>query len=312
MRFAATHAVVAYLVLAIGVLIALRASIGALAFLSVGWIFALALLPLIPWLLPRFGQFLKEVSPYVQSVKLGTVELEFRSLTREAITVPTGGVLAAVPNDFAALSSGTTVSELIKALRQLRRLGGGPVGIIDLKNGQKWRLPNLYFLAALLEADPVVTQLVVTEIRGSVDGHFVGTCTPNELRRQIDLGVPGYQEASQGVRLPQASDLADPAQANMAAQAFSTLSNGLTPFLNAASDLLNGFVTSEKLYAVMGAVLSSVSVEAVPEMLTEMSIRTILGAPHRFVPTTVATRITGYVDRDVVALAVARKLMASS
>ena len=83
-RLKADHAAIAYLLLAIVGLIVLRAFIGSLAFLSVGWMVAIAVLPLTPWLLPRLGVFLKEISPYVQSLKLGIVELDLRTLTRRA------------------------------------------------------------------------------------------------------------------------------------------------------------------------------------------------------------------------------------
>jgi uncharacterized membrane protein len=53
------HLVVGYVVIAVGLLILLRASIDELEFLSVGWILVLVTLPLIPWLLPRLGDFLK-------------------------------------------------------------------------------------------------------------------------------------------------------------------------------------------------------------------------------------------------------------
>lgn len=212
-RLRVSHIAIAYLVLAVAGLIFLRAKVDALEFLSVGRILALAVVPLLPWLLPRLGSFLREISPYVQSVKLGALQLDFRALQGEAITVPSSGTFAYVPDDVSALSSGTTISVLVSRLRELRREGGGPVGIIDLKDGRKWRLPNLYFLGRLLEMEPVVDQLVFTEIRGETDGYLVGSCRPSELRRQTEQTVPGYADASRGLRLPAEPDLADAAQA---------------------------------------------------------------------------------------------------
>ena len=59
------YLVVAYVVIAVAVLILLRALIDTeLDFLGVGWILVLVALPLIPWLLPRLGEFLKAISPY--------------------------------------------------------------------------------------------------------------------------------------------------------------------------------------------------------------------------------------------------------
>jgi hypothetical protein len=67
-RIRAEHIAVAYGVVAVVGLIVLRALVDGLDFLSVGWILVLAVLPLLPWLLPRFGDFLKATSPYVQTV----------------------------------------------------------------------------------------------------------------------------------------------------------------------------------------------------------------------------------------------------
>lgn len=69
----------------------------ALGFLNVGWIIILVFLPLLPWLLPRFGEFLKTISPYVQSFKLGVVQLELRAVRSEPIAVPTSGILGRIP-----------------------------------------------------------------------------------------------------------------------------------------------------------------------------------------------------------------------
>jgi len=47
------HVVVAYYVSAVAGLLVLRALVDSVDFLSVGWIIVLALVPLVPWLLPR-------------------------------------------------------------------------------------------------------------------------------------------------------------------------------------------------------------------------------------------------------------------
>jgi hypothetical protein len=104
-RLRREHAAIAYVVLAVAALIVLRALVDELDFISFGWILVLAALPLLPWLLPRLGDFLKAISPYVQSLKLGGLQLDLRVVRREAISVPSQGILASVPNDVAALSS---------------------------------------------------------------------------------------------------------------------------------------------------------------------------------------------------------------
>jgi hypothetical protein len=44
-----------YLVVVITGLIVLRAAIDSLGFIGIGWLIALALIPLLPWALPRLG-----------------------------------------------------------------------------------------------------------------------------------------------------------------------------------------------------------------------------------------------------------------
>jgi hypothetical protein len=94
---------VIYGILAISGLIVLRATVDAVDFLSVGWILVLVALPLLPWLLPRLGDFLKAISPYVQTLKLGALQLDLRAVQREPVSVPSSGIFAGVPNDAAAL-----------------------------------------------------------------------------------------------------------------------------------------------------------------------------------------------------------------
>lgn len=159
----------------------------------------MAALPLLPWLLPRLGQFLKAIAPYVRSVKLGALQLDLRAVQRDAITVPSSGALANLPDDTGALSNGTAIMELIRSLRELRRGGASPAAIIDLRVGHKWRLPNLYFLARVLELEPVVNQLVFTEARGDDDGYVIGTCQASEFRRRVEQTVHGYATAWGGV-----------------------------------------------------------------------------------------------------------------
>jgi hypothetical protein len=302
-----TYLAVVYLVIAVAALVALRANVEALEFLSVGWILVLAVLPLLPWLLPRLGGFLKEVSPYVQSVRIWALQLDFRALQQDAIAVPSSGMLAAVPNDNSALSSGTQINELVRRLRELRRQGGGPVGIIDLQHGHKWRLPNLYFLARLLELEPVVNCLIFTEMRGGIDGYFVGSCLPSDLRRQTEQSVTGYADASRDLRLPAEPNFADAAQAQEVGTAFQSFRKALPkPPVETDDDPVLGYLTTERVQTILARVLSDVAVEAVSETLTEENVRAIVGSPHPFVPATAGGRVTGFVDREAVALSVAR------
>jgi len=245
-RLRREHLVVAYVVLAVAGLIAVRATVGALDFISVGWILVLAALPLLPWIVPQLGEFLKTISPYVQSLKLGGLQLDLREISRP-VMIPSTGILANVPNDVGALSTSTGITELLAALREFRNKGAGPVVVIDLRDGHKWRLPNLYFLVRLLEIEPVVSELVFTEIRGGTDGHVVGTCSPGDFRRQVEAVVPGYAAAASTIQTPVQPDLHDMNQAQQLGASFSVLerpsvrARAGTTTLRAATSHRNGF-----------------------------------------------------------------------
>jgi len=303
------HWVIVYFVAAVAGLIVLRALVDAVDFLSVGWIIVLAFVPLVPWLLPRLGTFLKTISPYVQSVKLGGVQFDLREVTREAISVPTSGALALVPNDVGALSSGTSIKELMDSLRDFRRKGSGPVVVIDLQTGTKWRLPNLYFLAHLLEIEPVILQLVFTEAHGAVDGYVVGTCTPGDFRAHVERAVPSYATAVAANPIPEGQDLDDPAQAQALGTSYMQLRQTLAPVAPAAAV---GWVTTQSVRDIVGSVLSTTAIEASGGTLSEADVRAAIESPYRYVPATTEGRLSGLIDREAVALIVARAAVAKA
>jgi hypothetical protein len=307
-RIRADHAFVAYIVLVVTGLIVLRASVDAVSFLSVSWILILAVLPLLPWLLPQLGKFLKTVSPYVQSIKLGAIQLDLRAVQREAITIPSTPMLASLPNDTGALSNSTAITDLIKALRDFRRDGASPAVIIDLRDGHKWRLPNLYYLARLLEQEPTVNQLVFTEIRGVDDGYVIGTCRAIDLRLRFERTVDGYAKASSSVTaLPAPLDWAD-----ALASDFTQFQNALPPATLADNDPAHGFVTPSMLRTgALRGLADPVAVETASGTLSESDVRTVIESTYQFVPATIDGRLVNLIDRELVALDVARAALRS-
>jgi hypothetical protein len=311
-RIRREYAIAAYAVLSVATLIALRAIVDSLDFISIGWILVLAVVPLLPWLLPRLGGFLKAISPYVQSVKIGALQVDLRSVRRDAIVVPSSGVFAQVANDVAALSSGTTISMIVSSLVDLRRKGGSPVVVVDLQDGRKWRLPNLYFLARLLETDPLISQLVFTEVREGRDGYVVGSCSPEELRRQVEQALPEYSAASTTADLPAGLDLAEPVQAQDAGNRFMALLSALPSSPAGVEDPLRGWVTPNRLRTIVGGLLATATINAVSNTMSEEDVRTVVQSRLRFLPATVDGYITGLIDGHAVALQVARAAVAGA
>jgi hypothetical protein len=58
--------------------------------------------------------------------------------------------------------------------------------------------------------------------------------------------------------------------------------------------------------------LSVAAIEGLGGTLSEPDLRTTLEAPYRFVPTTMEGRLTGLIDREAAALAVARAALAQT
>jgi hypothetical protein len=310
------HAAVAYAVIAIAVLITVRALVDGLDFIGVGWILVLVALPLLPWILPRLANFLKAISPYVQSLKLGALQLDLRAIERKPISVPSSGVFASVANDVSALSSGTDIQALLAALGEFRRKGAGPVVVIDLQDGRKWRLPNLYFLTRLLEKEErLVSELVFTEARGGYDGYLVGTSNPGDLWRQVELTTPVYAAAATNLETQAAANLDDIAQAQAVGESYTTFRKALSPTPPQPTpvpdnDPALGWVTSERIRTILAGFLSTAAVEAAARTLSNEEVRAVVDSPHRFVPATTGDRLSGLVDREAVALAVARAALA--
>lgn len=311
-RLRGEHLVVAYAVVAVAGLIVLRALVDALGFIGIGWILVLAALPLVPWLLPRLGEFLKTISPYVQTLRLGALEVDLRAVRREAISVPSHGILAAVPNDVAALTSGTAIKELLEAVRGFRARGAGPVVVIDLRDGQKWLLPNLYFLTRLLESDSLVSLLVFTESRGGRDGYVVGSCSPAELRRRVEETIPAYASGAGVVPAMTARELDNPRKV----QAIGTTFGKLLQALGQAPAGANGgdprgWVTSERVRAILSGVVSTTAIEAAAT-LSDEDVHAVVHSPYRYVPVTTESVLSGLIDREAVAVAVARAALSQA
>ena len=259
---------------------------------------------------PTIGRVPQGDFTLLESLKLGTLQIDLRAVQREAISVPSQGTLASVPNYVAALSSGTAIQDLhTPAFREFRRRGAGPVVVIDLQEGNKWRLPNLYFLTQLLATEPVISELVFTEARGGVDGYVVGSSHPDDLRRQIEVSVPGYGAASVQLRAPSERHLEDIGQAQDMANSYVAFL-GTLPAVGANDDFAHGWVTPARIRTILGGLLNPVTIDLAAATLDEQDVRAVVLSPHRFLPATSDSRLSGLVDREAVALVVARAAVA--
>ena len=81
----------------------------------------------------------------------------------------------------------------------------------------------------------------------------------------------------------------------------------------AAADFLSvGWVTTQRVREIVGSVLGTTAIEARGGTLGEADVRAAIGSPYRYVPATTEGRLSGLVDREAVALTVARAAVATA
>ena len=296
-----------YVVLA-GGLIVLRAFDLDFSFLGVGWILAFALVPLLPWLLPLIAPWFGRMAPYVQNVRIGSV-LEVRLRDAEPRVASLGqisSVLSVRPLETtgAGQFTSTDALEIIDSMNELHN-NRAELVIVELEGGAKWRYPNLYFLARLLEADPGVRQMIFTEARAGEGGFFVCMCSPSELRKRLEAAVPAYAESGQHLSIP--ADMTAPGLHDALKQQFDAFRQALTATRAQFSEA-EGWVRSAELVKLLGTVCNRVSIEA-KEPLTDDDYRTILLSPFRYVATIADGRFNSVIDQVPLATAFARAVL---
>jgi hypothetical protein len=97
-------------------------------------------------------------------------------------------------------------------------------------------------------------------------------------------------------------------QAQQFGTAFQNFLQALGPSSGLDDDPIQGYVTTWRLSQLLG-LLSSAAIEAPGGTLNEQDLRTVIEAPHRFVPTTTGGRLADLIDRGAVALTVARTVL---
>jgi hypothetical protein len=297
----------AYVALA-GGLIVLRAFDRDFSFLGVGWILLFALVPLLPWLLPVVAPWFGRMAPYIQNVRVGSVlELRLRDAEpRVASLGQVSGVLSVRPLETTGAGQFTSTDALaiINSMNELHDKRAELV-IVELGDGVKWRYPNLYFLARLLEADPGVRQMIFTEARGGEGGFFVGMCSPSELSKRLEAAVPAYAEAGRHLVIP--ADMTAPGLHDVLKRQFDAFRQALAG-ARAQYPEAEGWARSAELVKLLFTACNRVSVEA-KDPLTDEDYRTILLSRFRYVATVADGRFSSVIDQVPLAIAFARTVL---
>jgi hypothetical protein len=191
---------------------------------------------------------------------------------------------------------------------------------VDLGEGDKWLLPNLYFLAWVLEQWTCVSLLVFKKTEGNRRPIYVACTSPKELRERIAAARPIFQppteEAEKNASLTSAGNVffgelaknietagAEPEEAGepKSAEAGEAQPEELKP---------PEWVTQDLLEKVAYEVLTFESVEIKYEdELSSEELRAILGFPRPFVPTTKKQHFKKTADQCRVALELARPVV---
>jgi len=270
------------------------------------WIFAIAVLVLLPLAIARWPGAPGAVASRVRGVKIaGLLEVDLGDVAAPSKgTDMLAGVLEPLNNAAVAAPTQqieTTTVWSISAKATELRAGKTEAFIIDLGLGRRWRLPNLYFFARVLEQRTFVRQLVFVDERGQADagdlGHYLGTCTPHQLQGAIEAHSEQYARA--GANPPPGEELA--------AQ-FQSLRQHLQ-----GADGLHDWVSEATLLRFVGReVLRADTPLDADGPLTPRDFGRIVCGTARFVPILRRERLRFIADRDLIALAVATRAIAES
>jgi hypothetical protein len=300
----------AYLVTA-AALITLRALISELEFVSLGWILVLALVPLVPWLIPALGPVIARIAPLVRSVKLpGGIEISLSAAARPVAGL--GPVETALTSDHlvygltaSATPFTTTDSDAVIAGVKTVRAANAEAVAVDLGFGTKWRLPNLYFLAWIMVNDPVTRWMVFTETRGDTPAVFVGLCSASDLRLSIEAVHSAYAEVAPQLEF---TDPTRPQNREQLANEFNKIRGAVAPPQAGEVPTL-AWVTVADVRTLLGPRLATASVDWTSD-LDRAGLETIVRSTTPYVAATTADgRFRGLVEQRQVALELTRRVL---
>src|SRR5439155_15829560 len=117
--------------------------------------------------------------------------------------------------------------------------------VVDLREGNAWIPPNLYFLASLAAERTSVRQIAFVE-RRPVEEVFVGMCFPEDLKRALAQKFPVLQKAAEQSDYQRLAVLND-----LRAAYFQALHNLYISTAPAASPR-DSWLNSSKLFALAG------------------------------------------------------------
>ncbi|HEY6127278.1 MAG TPA: hypothetical protein VIW23_03765 [Candidatus Acidoferrum sp.] len=268
------------------------------------WSLLIALMLVLPLLLPAF----KYVAPYVKSIKISDVEVSFAqvevvgtSLTTLAEQLKTAAAQINAPEYASMMTSYSSV--IIETIKEVQKTKD-EVLVVDLREGNAWIPPNLYFLASLAADRTAVRQVAFVETRHAEEA-FVGMCFPDDLRKVLAQKFPVLNQAAEQSKYQQL-----PLDQIIGLQYFQALHNlyAASPGSTSPKD---SWLDSAQLFALAGSYIQRQKIEC-KESLTECDYRLILNSNYPYTAVVKDELLESLISRDRVALLVARNLAAKS
>jgi hypothetical protein len=268
------------------------------------WSLLIALVLVLPLLLPAF----KYVAPYVKSIKISDVELSFAQveivgspLTALAEQLKIAAAQVNAPEYASMMTSYSSV--IIETIKDVQKTKD-EVLVVDLREGNAWIPPNLYFLASLAADRTAVRQIAFVETRHAEEA-FVGMCFPDDLRTALAQNFPVLNQAAEQSKYREL-----PLDQTIGLQYFQALHN-LYSASPASTSPKDSWLDSAKLFALAGLHIQRQKIES-KESLTESDYKLILNSNYPYAAVVKDELLESLISRDRVALLVARELAAKS
>jgi hypothetical protein len=268
------------------------------------WSLLIALVLVLPLLLPAF----RYVAPYVKSIKVSDVEVSFAQvevvsspLTALAEQLKTAAAQINAPEYASMMTSFSNV--IVETIKEVRKTKD-EVLVVDLREGNAWIPPNLYFFASLAADRTTARQIVFVETRHAEEA-FVGMCFPDDLRKALAQKFPILDQAAEQSKYQQL-----PLDQVIGLQYFQALRD-LYAASPGATSPRDSWLDSAKLFALAGSYIQRQKIES-KESVTESDYKLILNSDYPYTAVVKDELLESLISRDRVALLVARNLAAKS
>ena len=266
--------------------------------------------------LPPLVEFLR---PVVSTVKVGILEVSFREFVKrtEVLIEQLREIDMAVQDNLMYMAK----DNWRDILRELDRLNESNAEVVrvDLGSASKrtWKFPNLYFFALLLDLQSGVRHLLFLHKRDDGYDEFITMCRPSHLRQDLEKLSPLFGIAASDWRKAQADSVEGVLTRNTAFNAALTGAleearrewSGVGKNSNASGPqpgYVDGWVEPQDLLRVLGTHTNFCRIRP-KERLTRDDYRAILGCSDRYVPVIEDGSLVFLLDRDRVALDIARE-----